>query len=182
MWILNFILLTSILSTLTSCNSSSRKKRPIDKLQSTPLEVKEIEPKANDHERSSNYGGSGSDAETNRILFKEHLHIELTNDVKNIYTYSDTLIISDSLTIGKQFFIAFSCEQKIIDKIIAVNELKLSSSNDNAGLQFPENFSWWDKDKIVTLIPYTFRLHFTFWRYLWYDKKTRRAFYKELYL
>ena len=117
-----------------------------------------------------------ADTDNNKRRFKEHLQTDVTSDVKNIYTFGDFI------GIDYKVLIAFTCDQSTVDKIIAANKMKLSTDKYDDGLSFPDEFPWWNKNKIELLQPYKVGKKGEFWQYLWYDAKTREAFYEEFSL
>jgi hypothetical protein len=119
------------------------------------------------------YDYNKKDTESNKKRFSEHLKVDLTPDVKNIYTYGDFL------GIDYKVLIAFTCEQATINKIVTAKKMKLTTEADDSGLMFGEEFTWWDKEKIDKLTPYKVGKELEYWQYLWYDAKTKQAFYEE---
>ena len=101
------------------------------------------------------------------------MQVDLTSDVKNIYAYGDFL--------GADYkvLIAFTCDQATIDEIIAAKKMQLTTTKDDDGLFFLDEFRWWDKDKIELFEPYKFGKEAEYWEYLWYNPKTKQAFYEE---
>lgn len=113
------------------------------------------------------------DTKPNKGRFKQHLGIEPTNDVKNIYAYGDFF-----LGLDYKVLIAFSCDKSTIEKIIQRKDLQ-PAGRKGGGLMFLDEFSWWDKNKIDSLEGYRKGIESEYWEYLWYDPKTKRAFYEE---
>jgi hypothetical protein len=151
----NYILTITITLTLFSCDRLKRKGHEVvDKVFPT-------------------YDNGKPDTENNRKRFKEHLQVDLTDDVKNIYAYGDFL------GIDYKVLIAFTCSQATIDKIIAVKKMHLTTTKDDDGLFFLDEFQWWDKNKIELLEPYKVGKDGEYWEYLWYDKKNKNAYYEE---
>ena len=166
--------------TLFSCDRIKIKgDAVVDKTKKAASETKQ---KINDQVNSlvdkvlPTYDSGKTDTETNQKRFKEHLQVDLTADVKNIYTYGDFL--------GADYkvLISFSCDQATIDKIIAVKKMQLTTSKDDDGLLFLDEFKWWDKDKIELLEPYKVGKEGEWWQYLWYDPEAKQAFYEEFSL
>lgn len=118
------------------------------------------------------YNSGKADTESNKKRFREHLGVELTPDVKNIYAYGDFL--------GADYkvLLAFTCNQATADRIIAAQNMQWAGSRDH-GLLFPDEFNWWDKEKIELLTPYKAGKEDAYWKYLWYDGETKKAFYEE---
>ena len=119
------------------------------------------------------YNAYTADTDDNKNRFKEHLQVELTNDVKNLYTYGDFMAIDYSV------LMSFSCDQSTIDKIIEKNGLQLSTEDSMRAISFPGKFGWWKQDVIDRLIPYSAGEEDEFWQFLWYDPVTKQAFYEE---
>lgn len=119
------------------------------------------------------YNAHDADTEHNKKRFKEHLQIELTGDVKNLYTYGDFIGIDYSV------LMSFSCDQATIDRIVKKNGLQLCAEDELHGISYPGMFNWWKQDTIDKLIPYKAGEEDEFWQYLWYNPKTRQAFYEE---
>jgi len=119
------------------------------------------------------YDAYKPDTDHNKRRFKEHLQVELTDDVKNIYSYGDFL------GINYKVLIAFTCSKTTINSIIEIKKMQKTPSKDDDGLFFLAEFKWWDKDKIELLTPYKIGEKGKHWQYLWYDRKTKQAFYEE---
>ncbi len=119
------------------------------------------------------YDSYKPDTDHNKKRFKEHLQVELTSDVKNIYSYGDYL------GINYKVLIAFTCNKKTINSIIDIKKMQETTSKDDDGLLFLDEFKWWNKDKIELLTPYKIGKEGKYWQYLWYDRKTKQAFYEE---
>ncbi|PSL28270.1 hypothetical protein [Chitinophaga ginsengisoli] len=119
------------------------------------------------------YNADIADTKDNQNRFKEHLQIELTSDVKDLYTYGDFMAIDYSV------LMSFSCDQSTIDKIIEKNGLQLSTEDSMHAISFPGKFGWWKQDIIDRLIPYSAGEEDEFWQFLWYDPVTKQAFYEE---
>lgn len=118
------------------------------------------------------YDADSADTKDNKDRFKEHLQVELTDDVKDLYTYGDFMGIDYSV------LMSFTCEQTTIDRIIKRNGLHLSFEGDN-GFVLQPNLNWWKRDSINQLIPYKAGEEDEFFQYLWYNPVTKRAFYQE---
>jgi len=175
----NILTLTSLLI-LFSCNRIKRKGDvAIEKTKHTLSAAKQkIRDKKNQliDKVFPAYDLGEADTDNNKRRFKEHLQTDVTSDVKNIYTFGDFI------GIDYKVLIAFTCDQSTVDKIIAANKMKLSTDKYDDGLSFPDEFPWWNKNKIELLQPYKVGKKGEFWQYLWYDAKTREAFYEEFSL
>lgn len=174
------ILTLAFILTLFSCDRIKREgDAVVDKTKQAASETKQkISDKKNQliDKVFPTYDNGKADTENNKKRFKEHLQVDLTSDVKNIYAYGDFL--------GADYkvLIAFNCDQATADKIIVAKKMQLTTSKDDDGLLFLDEFKWWDKDKIELLEPYKVGKEAEYWQYLWYDPKTRQAFYEEFSL
>lgn len=119
------------------------------------------------------YNAYTADTDDNKNRFKEHLQVELTSDVKDLYTYGDFMAIDYSV------LISFTCDQSTIDKIIEKNGLQLSTGENIRAISFSGKFNWWKQDMIDQLIPYQAGEEDEFWQFLWYNPVTKQAFYEE---
>jgi hypothetical protein len=172
-----YILTIAFLVTLSSCDRLKRKGH--DVVDKTQEKVSETKKKISDKKSQlvdkvfPTYDNGKPDTESNKKRFKEYLQVELTDDVRNIYAYGDFL--------GADYkvLISFSCDKSTIEKIISIKKMQLTTSKDDDGLFFLDEFKWWDKDKIELLEPYKVGKEAEYWQYLWYDKKNNTAFYEE---
>lgn len=120
------------------------------------------------------YNAYTADTDHNKDRFKEHLQIELTKDVKDLYTYGDFMAIDYSV------LMSFTCDQATIDRIVRKNGLQPATEDDRRhSISFPGRFDWWKQETIDQLVPYKAGEEDEFWQYLWYDPATRQAFYQE---
>ena len=163
--------------TVFSCNRIKRKGDAV--LEKTKQAASETKQKISDKANSlvdkvfPTYDTDKSDTENNKKRFKEHLQVDLSPDIRNIFAYGDFM------GVDYKVLIAFTCDQATVDKIIAVKKMELTTTKDDNGLNFLDEFKWWDKDKIELLEPYKIGKEAEFWQYLWYDPKTKQAFYEE---
>jgi hypothetical protein len=116
------------------------------------------------------------DSEGNKKRFIEYLAIDITTDVKNIYTYDDFFGADYSI------LVAFNCDDSTAKKLIAAKGMQLSPEEHDVGLSFSDDFPWWHEDKIAKINPYKIGKADEYWKYLWYDKKTKTAYYEEFSL
>ena len=122
------------------------------------------------------YNAGSPDTKHNKKRFEEHLQVKQTPDVSNIYAYGDF--------IGADYkvLIAFSCDSSTIRNIIQRKGMKPTEAKDDDGLFFSGEFEWWNKDQIEILEPYKVGKEGEWWQYLWYNPKTKQAWYEEFSL
>ena len=170
----------TFLLTLLSCDRLKRKGNSlVDKTKKTASKINEkiIDRKNKFVDKVfPNYDYDKADTENNKKRFKEHLQTDVTDDVKNIFAYGDFLGVDYKVLIG------FTCDQTTIEKIITIKKMQLTTAKDDDGLIFLDEFKWWNKYKIELLDPYIVGKKTEYWQYLWYDKKTKQAFYEEFSL
>ncbi len=122
------------------------------------------------------YNSGKSDTKYNKERFKEHLQIGLPADVKDIYAYGDFM--------GADYkvLIAFNCEPSTINAIVTAKKMVLSDKQNDTGLLFGEEFSWWNQQVIENVVPFKAGVEGEYWHYLWYDNRTKNAYYEEFSL
>lgn len=162
---------------LSSCNRLKKKGNDtLDKTKKVVSNAKEkVHRKANEFLDSVILKPSVDTPNTNRDnkCFKECLLADIPTDVKNINTYEDYF--------GADYkvLIAFTCNPSTIDKIVASKKMELTTKEDDNGLNFMAEFPWWDKRKIQSLKPYKVGKEYEYWKYIWFDPKTKQAYYEE---
>jgi hypothetical protein len=170
----------AILATLSSCDRLNRKGHEVvDKTQEKIGATKQkfIDKKDQLVDKVfQTYDNGKPDTENNKKRFKEHLQVDLTNDVKNIYAYGDFL--------GADYkvLISFSCDTATLSKIVKAKGMTISTKENDDGLFFLDEFPWWDKEVIAKIKPFKVGKEYEYWQYLWYDKKSKTAFYEEFSL
>lgn len=125
------------------------------------------------------YDDNKPSSDNNRNYFKKYLNIELTNDVRNIYS------CGDFLGADYKVLIAFICDTVTLEKIVRTKGMSISNQNNDEGLVFSEEFPWWDKKIIAKNKPYKIGRkagYKTDWEYLWYDAQSETAFYEQFSL
>ena len=122
------------------------------------------------------YDNGKADTESNKRRFKEHLQVDPTKGVQGIYAYGDFM------GIDYKVFIAFKLNTTTINKTVNVWKMTLSTDENDYGLTFGEEFPWWDQKAIEQIKPYKVGKEYEYWEYLWYDPKTKVAYYKEFSL
>lgn len=121
------------------------------------------------------YDHNKPDTENNKGRFKEHLQVELTEDVRNIFSYGDFM------GIDYKVLMTFVCDSTTVRKIVEKKGMVQSKEQDT-GLTFGEEFPWWNKNAIERIKPYKVGKENEYREYLWYDKETRVAYYEEFSL
>jgi len=175
-----YILTIAFLATLFSCDRLKRKgHEAIDETQEKIGETKQkiIDKKDQLVDKVFPiYDNSKPDTENNKKRFKEHLQVDLTDEIKNIYTYGDFL--------GADYkvLISFSCDTTTLNKIVKTKAMTLSTTDNDEGLFFLDEFPWWDKKVIAKIKPFKVGKEYEHWQYLWFDKKNKTAYYEEFSL
>jgi hypothetical protein len=120
---------------------------------------------------SCNQFDSGTpDTRNNKFHFKNFLNVEITPDVKNIYTFGD------ELGIDAKYMIAFNCNGTTANKIIEVNEFKADNSNQDGYYIQAEHLKWWDRNEVIELPKYSWN-DGNYFKYFWYDSIKEKAYY-----
>lgn len=114
-----------------------------------------------------------ADTERDKERFREHLQIEVSQDVREVYTHTDYL------GIDYKVLIAFKCERSTIKKIAERKKMKQHPVSENHAMRFSGYLNWWDQEKIDSLQPYKVGTEGSYWEYLWYDPISKQAFYEE---
>lgn len=170
----------ALLLTLFSCDRIKRKGDDVvDKAKQAASGTKQKISDKTTHlieKAFPTYDSYKADTENNKKRFKEHLQVDLTSDVKDIYTYGDFL------GVDYKILIAFTCNKTTINKITEAKKMQLTTAKNDDGLLFLDEFGWWDKNKIEMLKPYEMGKEQEYWQYLWYDATTGQAFYEEFSL
>jgi hypothetical protein len=175
----NYILLIVLLTTL-SCDRLKRKgDQVINKTKEKAAKTKETIIKKKDElidKVFPIYNSSKPDTDNNKKRFKEHLKIELTEDINNIYTHGDFL------GIDYKVLISFNCDTATVSRIIKAKSMNLSLADHDNGLIFISEFPWWNEKVIEKIKPYKVGKEYEYWQYLWYDRKSKTAYYEEFSL
>jgi hypothetical protein len=115
-----YILTLAFIVILCSCDRVKRKGHEVvDKTEETLNEAKQKAAKKKDQlidKVFPTYDHDKADTENNRKRFKEHLQIDLTSDIKNIYAFGDFF--------GADYkvLVAFTCDKATIDKIVSTKK------------------------------------------------------------
>jgi hypothetical protein len=170
----------AFLGTLSSCNRLKRKGHEV--VDKTQEKVSETKQKIDDKKDQlvdkvfPTYDNGKPNTENNKKRFKEHLIIDLTDDVKNIYAYGDFL------GANYKVLISFNCGTFTINKIVRAKAMTISTTENDDGLLFLDEFPWWDKKVIAKIKPFKIGKEYEYWQYLWFDKKSKTAYYEEFSL
>ena len=111
------------------------------------------------------------DTDNNKKRFKDFIKIDLTPDIKNIYCFDDAIGIDAS------YMFSFDCKPGTSKKIIEINGLAIDTVNLDNGLGLQQDFEWWDKEHINKLQKYSWTNGKGYFKYYWYDKETRKAYF-----
>ena len=117
-----------------------------------------------------------ADTKYNKERFIEYLSVELTPDVNEIYCYGDFI------GVDYKVLFTFRCDSATIHRIIEKKKLEMANDNTDIGLQFSDEITWWNKEKIYKLTPFKQGEDNKFWQYLWYDKNNKTAYYLQFSL
>ncbi len=175
----NYILSFTLLATFLTCCKLKRKGQNL--IESSKEKVSETKQKISEKKNQlvdkvfPKYDIGKPDTESNKKRFTEHLQVDLSDDVKNIYAYGDFI------GVDYKVLISFNCEPLTISKIATAKNMILSTENDE-GLSFLADFTWWQKEIIAKIKPYKVVKEYEYWQYLWYDSKKNKAYYEEFSL
>lgn len=180
MYLKLYLLTGAVLMNLFSCNRIKEKGQAV--VHKTREKVSEVKQKVI-HKKNEwvdgifpIYDSYTSDTENNKRRFKEHLQVELSNDVKEIYTYGDFF--------GADYCvrISFRCDESTVEKIVLAKQMTLSTETQELGMSLTREFTWWDEERISSLTSYKIGEDGKFWEYLWFDRQSKTAYYEEFSL
>lgn len=119
------------------------------------------------------FDSDSADTPNNKQRFKEFLKIPVSSDIKHIYCYAD------EFGPDADYSFAFECSKETKEQILKVHQMVLDSNTtfpSTASLQ--HDFKWWNKAFIQTLDRHVFESSDQrFYKYFWYDKKLRKAYF-----
>ena len=78
--------------------------------------------------------------------------------------------------------ISFNCDTVTLNRIVKANAMTISFKENDDGLLFLDEFPWWNKETIVKIKPFKVGKEYEYWKYLWFDKKSKKAYYEEFSL
>ena len=146
-------LLLTILATLTLISCERVKQKSADLSDKVLAKFDPIHP----------------DTRFNKKRFIEFFGFSPTQDVRELYCYSDRLGIDAS------YYFSFKCHERTVHRI--KEALKLTNDSTSSGLNgFDLKYSWWDNDRIDTIKPLTRQDGSVYW-YLWYDKENEKVYF-----
>lgn len=111
------------------------------------------------------------DTKFNKERFKDFLKVDLTPDIKNIYCFDD------AIGIDADYMFSFNCDTTTSRKIIEKHQLKLDKETTDYAFGLQHDFDWWDKKKIGKLDLYSWQGDHQCFKYFWYDKSEKKAYY-----
>ncbi|MDD2982930.1 MAG: hypothetical protein PHQ74_06045 [Crocinitomicaceae bacterium] len=152
----------------TACNRI--KEEAIDVAMKTEQKVKAKSTDALD-QVFPKFDAYTPDTKFNKKRFVEYLGVELSAAVKDIYCYGDFL------GIDYKVLISFTCDSTTVQRIITRKKMEITADED-VGLNFSEEFPWWNKERIKILKPYKYGKEDQFWEYIWYDKANKKAYFE----
>lgn len=112
---------------------------------------------------------------SSKIYFQDFFGFTPTEDVKNLNSFGDELGIDAS------YWLAFECNDSTIGKIVTNLQLTKSEIETNGligGLN-TQPTPWWDTAFVSHSKPFTRQDDRILW-YLWYNNKTKRAYFLTL--
>jgi hypothetical protein len=111
------------------------------------------------------------DTKSNKERFTDFLKVDLSPDIKNIYCFDD------EIGIDADYMFSFNCDSTTARKIIEKHMLKLDKTTTDYAFGLQDDFDWWDKAKISKLQLYSWKGEHQYFKYFWYDKAERQAYY-----
>lgn len=107
----------------------------------------------------------------NNVFHYEHLvNVEITDDVKNLYSYG-------SEGIDASYYLAFECDEDTKEKIIKANKMDKDIEVGQA-LYSSFEIDWWNKEEIDTLSRYVYSSDDErYFRYFWYNDDSHQAYF-----
>ncbi len=113
------------------------------------------------------------DTKNNIFHYENLIHVDITPDVTNLYTYGDEIGIDAS------YYLAFECNPETAQAIIDSNDMQSDCFNITI-LNNGFKMSWWDLQEIKTLPQFCWSNdNETYFKHFWYDPQTKRAFFMD---
>jgi hypothetical protein len=111
------------------------------------------------------------DTKYNKKRFTDFFGFVPTDDVSDLYCFND------QIGIDSKFQFSFRCDTATKVRIIKYLELSPERTKNNSSSGLWTSFKWWDRGKIETLVPYSYKIENKYYRYLWFDDSTGTAYY-----
>ena len=111
------------------------------------------------------------DTKNNQFHYKNLLRVDVTPDVKNLYTYGS------EIGFDATYYVAFECSAETAQKIIEANQMV---EDDKKGLSLSRSFDmpWWKKEEIKSLARYKYQNEKnTYFKYFWYNWANKHAYF-----
>jgi len=111
------------------------------------------------------------DTRNNHFHYEKLVGVEITPDVKNLYSFGDEIGIDAS------YYLAFECNITTAKRILTSNSLIKDTKKGNP-LSNGFKQKWWNESEIDTLTRYVFTNDArTYFRYFWYNKTNQHAYF-----
>ena len=118
------------------------------------------------------YDWDKPDTPANQKGFERHFGFAVPESVSDLYYFYDGMGFDPTYQLG------FTADQGTIDKI--VSELALEQGDPGFGIGIARDFTWWDDEDIESLTPYwRTNQDETYYRFLWYNPVSQKAYYLE---
>ncbi|RYE58250.1 MAG: hypothetical protein EOP48_03955 [Sphingobacteriales bacterium] len=163
-----YILVTAFFVGIISCDRIKRKSKTVTRKAQDHLEAKRD---AAIDKLIPTFDSYNPDTKYNKKRFSEFFGMAPSKDVSNIYCYND------QMGIDSKFQFAFRCDTTTRSRIVEFLGLSPERMPDNSSRGLWTTFKWWDSSKIETLVPYSFKIEDTYYRYLWYDDSANTVYY-----
>lgn len=111
------------------------------------------------------------DTKNNQKRFRNFLKVEITPDVKHIFCFDD------AIGIDADYMFAFNCDETTSKKIIDVHHLTKDTLHQDNGFNMQHDFEWWNKERIAELQKYSWTDGDQYFKYYWYDKENKKAYF-----
>ena len=118
------------------------------------------------------YDHDQADTPANKAGFERHFGFSPPASVTDLYYWADGMGADVKYQLG------FKADQSTIDQI--VTELQLEDKELDSSSFFGRDFDWWKMDEIQSLPVFWKQVEDKeYYRYLWYDAESRRAYFLE---
>lgn len=168
MKIIAFIISCVLVLVIISCNRLKKKGKDLG--HKTELKIKNKSKDLVDKVIPS-FDAYHPDTKYNKKRFHEFLKVKLTSDIINIYCFDD------AVGIDADYMFSFNCNEKTANRIIDKHNLTLDKITTDYGFGLQHDFKWWDKEKIAKLDLYSWNDEKQYFKYFWFDKKEKKAYF-----